>query len=173
MSSPSSGSDPNYPQGGASQGQPGWGAPQPPGYPPPSYGAAPAYSGNAGGTPSLGFPDAVRSVLSQYANFSGRARRSEYWWFVLFYVIVYVVAAVLDQMLGTPVLAIVVTLGLLLPSIAVGARRLHDTDRSGWWQLLNIIPFGGIVVLVFECLDSQPGTNRFGPSPKYPAAGGY
>jgi uncharacterized membrane protein YhaH (DUF805 family) len=121
----------------------------------------------------MGFPDAVRSALSQYAVFSGRARRAEYWWFVLFYVIAYVVAAVIDQALGAPVLTLIVALGLLVPSLAVSVRRLHDTDRSGWWLLLGLIPFGGIVVLVFECLDGQPGPNRYGPSPKYAPATGY
>ena len=58
-------------------------------------------------------------------------------------------------------------------SLAVSVRRLHDTDRSGWWLLLNIVPFGGIVVLVFSCLESTPGPNRFGASPKYPAPTGY
>jgi uncharacterized membrane protein YhaH (DUF805 family) len=165
MTSPT-GSDQNYPQGGASGGQPGWGTPAPGGYSP-----APSYAGASAGPMSL--PDAVRSVLTQYANFSGRARRSEYWWFVLAYFIAYVVAALIDQMTGVPVLTLVLVLGLLVPTLAVSVRRLHDTDRSGWWLLLNLIPFGGIVTLVFSCLDSQPGANRFGPSPKYQAAGGY
>jgi uncharacterized membrane protein YhaH (DUF805 family) len=165
MSSPSSGSDPHYPQGGPPQGQPGWGAPQQPGgYPAPAY--APAYAA----TPAaqMGLTDAVRSVLTNYANFSGRARRSEYWWFILAYFLASVVAAIIDAALGAPVLEVILILGLLVPSLAVGVRRLHDTDRSGWWLLLGLIPFGGIVVLVFSCLDSQVGTNRFGPSPKYP-----
>lgn len=173
MSSPIPGSDPDHPQGGASPGQPTWGAPQQPGYPPPGYGVAPTYAGTSAGAPTMGFPDAVRSALSQYAVFSGRARRAEYWWFVLFYVIAYVVAAVIDQALGAPVLTLIVALGLLVPSLAVSVRRLHDTDRSGWWLLLGLIPFGGIVVLVFECLDGQPGPNRYGPSPKYAPATGY
>lgn len=79
----------------------------------------------------------------------------------------YVVTALL------PILTLVLVLGLIVPSIAVSVRRLHDTDRSGWWLLLGLILFGGIVVLVFACLGSQPGTNRYGTSPKYPAAIGY
>ena len=121
----------------------------------------------------MGMPDAVRTVLSKYADFSGRARRSEYWWFVLAYVIAYVVVALIDQAFGFPILTLILALGLLVPSLAVSVRRLHDTGRSGWWLLINLIPFGGIVTLVFSCLDSQPGTNAYGPSPKYPAAGGY
>ena len=159
MSSPTSGSDPHYPQEGWSQGQPGWGAPQQPG------------GGAASSTMNL--PDAVRSVLTQYAVFTGRARRSEYWWFALAYVIAYVVAAVVDAVIGFPILTLAVALGLLVPSIAVSVRRLHDTDRSGWWLLLNLVPLGGIVVLVFSCLDSQPGRNRYGPSPKHPAPVGF
>jgi uncharacterized membrane protein YhaH (DUF805 family) len=160
MSSPTPGPDQNSPQD-----QPGWGAPQQAGSDPasaytPAYAATPAAQ--------IGFADAVRSVLTNYANFSGRARRSEYWWFILAYSLASIVAAIIDAALGAPVLEVIVILGLLVPSLAVGVRRLHDTDRSGWWLLLGLIPFGGIVVLVFSCLDSQPGTNRFGPSPKYP-----
>ena len=160
MSSPTHGQDQNYPQD-----QSGWGAPQQPGgYPAPGY--APAYAATA--TAQIGFADAVRSVLTNYANFSGRARRSEYWWFILAYFLASIVAAIIDAALGAPILEVIVILGLLVPSLAVAVRRLHDTDRSGWWLLLGLIPFGGIVVLVFSCLDSQAGTNRFGPSPKYP-----
>lgn len=162
MSYPTPGSDQNSPQG-----QPSWGAPQRPGgYAPVGYPAAPGFA-PAPAAGSLGFADAVRSVLTQYATFSGRARRAEYWWFVLAYVLAYVVATIVDALVGAPVLEIIVVLGAIVPSLAVSVRRLHDTDRSGWWLLLALIPFGSIVLLVFTCLDSQPGTNRFGPSPKY------
>lgn len=119
----------------------------------------------------MSFMDAVRSVLSKYATFSGRARRSEYWWFVLFYLIVAVVATVIDSAAGLPQTAgsgpvtMLVTLALLLPSLAVTARRLHDTGRSGWWMLLSLIPFGGLVVLFFSLQDSK-GPNAWGQSPK-------
>jgi uncharacterized membrane protein YhaH (DUF805 family) len=113
------------------------------------------------------FGAAVRACLTQYAGFAGRARRSEYWWFALFAFVVYVVAALLDAVVGAQVFSVVAGLGLLLPSIAVGVRRLHDTGRSGWWWLIGLVPFvGGIVLLVFACLDGEPGPNRFGPSPK-------
>jgi len=119
------------------------------------------------------FSDAVRSVLTRYAVFSGRARRSEYWFFVLFNVLVSIVAAVLDRAVGsdlgggTGVVSLVVTLALLVPGLAVSWRRLHDTGRSGAWFLIVLVPLvGPIVLLVFQCLDSQPGANRFGPSPK-------
>jgi uncharacterized membrane protein YhaH (DUF805 family) len=140
------------------------------------YGQPAPYGGGYGspspyGATSMGFPDAVRSVLTRYADFTGRARRAEYWWFALFSVIVVVVAAIIDAAIGFPLLQLVVTLGLFIPSLAVGVRRLHDTDRSGWWLLIGLVPFGGIVLLVFYCLEGQPGHNRFGPSPKYPASG--
>ncbi len=117
------------------------------------------------------FGNAVRSVFHQYAGFTGRARRSEYWFFVLFTVLVYVAASVVDAVLGIPLFTLVVALGLLVPTLAVSVRRLHDTGRSGWWMLLSLVPFGGIVLIVFDCLDSEPGPNRFGPSPKQPVGG--
>jgi uncharacterized membrane protein YhaH (DUF805 family) len=113
------------------------------------------------------FGVAVRTCLTQYAGFSGRARRSEYWWFALFSFLVYLVASLLDAGIGAQVFGVIAALGLLLPTLAVGCRRLHDTGRSGWWWLIGLVPFaGGIVLLVFACLDSEPGPNRFGPSPK-------
>ncbi len=113
--------------------------------------------------------DAVRSVLSKYATFSGRAGRPEFWWWVLALIIASIVAGLLDRGLGFdgggPIGA-VLTLATLLPSIAVAARRLHDTDRSAWWLLLALIPVaGGLVLLVFYCLSGRPGPNRFGPRP--------
>jgi uncharacterized membrane protein YhaH (DUF805 family) len=164
-------------------GQPGYGAPgqQPYGGQQYGYGqqGGPApYGGGFGGpspyaATSMGFPDAVRSVLTRYADFSGRARRAEYWWFFLFAVLVALVAAVLDGIIGASVFSLLTALGLLVPNLAVSVRRLHDTDRSGWWLLLNLVPFGGIVLLVFYCLEGQPHPNRFGPSSKSPAIGGW
>ena len=140
-----------------------------------SFGQAAPYGGFGGpspsGTTSMGFPDAVRSVLTQYATFTGRARRAEYWWFALFSVVVVMVAAIIDAAIGFPLLQLVVSLGLVIPSLAVGVRRLHDTDRSGWWLLLGLVPFGGIVLLVFYCLEGQPAPNRYGPDPKAPLSG--
>jgi uncharacterized membrane protein YhaH (DUF805 family) len=159
MSTP--GYDPNNAQGG----QPGWGAPQQPG-----YGAAPAYSGGAAPAASMGMPDAVRSVLSKYADFTGRARRSEFWWFYLAYVIASIVASIIDQAFGFPILSLLLALGLLVPTLAVGARRLHDTGKSGWWQLIGIVPIVGFIVLiVFYATEGHPGPNKYGPSPKFPA----
>ncbi|MER7460273.1 DUF805 domain-containing protein [Micromonospora sp. NPDC126480] len=120
--------------------------------------------------------DAIKSVLSQYVGFRGRARRSEYWWFALFTMILNVVAVILDGALGTKlgsdpgstgVIGLIVTLALLLPGLAVSVRRLHDTDRSGWWLLIGLVPLVGfIVLLVFFVKDGTQGSNRFGADPK-------
>lgn len=121
----------------------------------------------------MGFTESVRTVLTRYAVFSGRARRSEYWWFVLFSVAVGIVASILDRALGTDtangtgVVGGLVSLALLVPGLAVQVRRLHDTGRSGWWVLLNLlVVIGWIVLLVFFVQDSKPGSNRFGANPK-------
>lgn len=129
----------------------------------------------------MSFTAAVRSALSQYVGFGGRARRSEYWWFFLFGLLVSIVTSILDMVLGTNfenssngLFNLIAGLAFLLPSLAVAVRRLHDTDRSGWWILIGLIPIlGAIVLLVFFVQDGTPGPNRFGPSPKYDAAPGW
>lgn len=118
------------------------------------------------------------ATLKKYAVFEGRAQRKEYWLFVLFNLIIAVVLSFIDRMTGTyspdygmGVLGGIYALAVLLPGIGVSVRRLHDTDRSGWWLLLVFIPIlGGLVLLVFMILDGTPGTNRFGPNPKETAA---
>jgi uncharacterized membrane protein YhaH (DUF805 family) len=113
-------------------------------------------------------------VLGNYTNFSGRARRSEYWWFTLTSVIVSVVlnivGSVSDGMNAVAGLVLVVySLGTLIPSLAVAVRRLHDTGRSGWMLLLALIPLvGAIILIVFAVSDSAKGSNKYGASPKYP-----
>ena len=119
-------------------------------------------------------------ALKKYATFEGRARRKEYWFFVLFNVLAIIVLEILDVVLGTfsketgfGLLSGLYAIAVLLPSLAVIVRRLHDTDRSGWWILINFIPvIGAFVLLIFTLLDGTPGSNRFGPSPKGEAAGG-
>jgi uncharacterized membrane protein YhaH (DUF805 family) len=107
------------------------------------------------------------SVVKQYVNFNGRARRKEYWMYYLFYIIFYIVLSVIDGILGLGLLAPLYMLALLLPTISVAARRLHDTGRSGWWQLIGLIPvIGWIVLIYFLVLDSTPGENQYGPNPK-------
>jgi uncharacterized membrane protein YhaH (DUF805 family) len=115
----------------------------------------------------MNMQEAVRSVLSQYASFSGRARRSEYWFFYLAVVIVTVVATILDLIIGMQILEWIVAAATIVPSISAGARRLHDTGRSGWWQLIGIIPIiGWILLIVWLATDSKPGDNQYGPNPK-------
>ncbi len=106
-------------------------------------------------------------VLKKYTVFSGRAQRAEYWYFTLFNLIIILVLGFIDGLLGTaPVLGGIYLLAVLLPAIAVCIRRLHDTDRSGWWLLLGLIPLAGLVLLVFMVLDSTSGENQYGPNPK-------
>src|SRR4051794_41890965 len=116
----------------------------------------------------MGLPDAVRAVLTQYAGFSGRARRSEYWWFALASFLASVVASIIDAAIGVSILEGILTLALLVPSLAVAVRRLHDTGRAGWWVLIGLIPLLGAIGLpVVLCQDSRPGTDQHGPSPKH------
>ncbi|MGH8072565.1 MAG: DUF805 domain-containing protein [Lysobacter sp.] len=112
-------------------------------------------------------------VLKNYVGFEGRARRKEYWMFALFNLIVSIVLAVIDGIggfmteSGIGMLGLLYTLAVLLPSIAVGVRRLHDIDKSGWWLLLIFIPLiGAIVLLVFAVMEGTRGSNRFGEDPK-------
>ncbi|HYD39978.1 MAG TPA: DUF805 domain-containing protein [Anaeromyxobacter sp.] len=116
--------------------------------------------------------DAVKAVLTNYVGFSGRARRSEYWWFVLFQVIVNVVFTVIGNVIGFAQLPNLVALALLLPGLGVAIRRMHDIGKSGWWVLINLIPIvGWIVFIVWAAKDSQPGANAYGPNPKESVGG--
>ena len=106
-------------------------------------------------------------VLKKYAVFSGRARRKEYWYFVLFNFIIGIVLSLIDIFWGFPVLYWLYSLAVLLPYLGVSIRRLHDTGRSGWWLLIGLIPLiGAIILLIYMVSDSQEGTNQYGPSPK-------
>jgi uncharacterized membrane protein YhaH (DUF805 family) len=107
-------------------------------------------------------------VLKEYVGFSGRAQRKEYWMFVLFNMIAMIILTVLDKVIGTePLLYGLYSIAVLLPSLAVSIRRLHDSGKSGAWILIGLIPFiGAIVLLVFMCTDSQPNDNQYGPNPK-------
>ena len=146
--------------------------------------------------------DWAKRPLQKYADFTGRASRSEYWWYILGLIIVAVVLSIVESLVGVKGMIIgiygpltaLLWLATIVPSTAVGARRLHDTNRSGWWQLLAYIPYlilllirpgagsalgavalagivslialvCAIVVLVFMCLAGTPGDNRFGPPP--------
>jgi uncharacterized membrane protein YhaH (DUF805 family) len=111
------------------------------------------------------FGEAISDGFSKYADFSGRSSRSAYWWWTLFYVLVFIGASILDAAANTPIIAILVWLGFIIPNLAVLVRRLHDTDRSGWWVLIGFVPLiGAIVLIVFACLESGP-PNKYGPGP--------
>ncbi len=113
-------------------------------------------------------------VLKKYAVFDGRAALTEYWVFNLFSFIIIIVLSVMDMVTGTfnakfgiGLLSGIYTLAVLIPGIAVSVRRLHDTDRSGWWLLINGIPLIGMIVfLVFTAQDGTPGDNHYGSNPK-------
>lgn len=123
----------------------------------------------------MDFTTAVKHVLNNYANFSGRARRSEYWWWTLATVIFNVVANVLMTAMASmsntlglifAIIVLVVSLGLIIPSIAVGARRLHDMGRSGWWLLISFVPLIGFLLLLYWFVQrGTVGSNEFGTDP--------
>lgn len=125
----------------------------------------------------MSFVQAVGSVARQYAGFSGRARRAEYWWWTLFVTIVYLLAGIADRAIGITFaesstlavgwITVAAWLALVVPSLAVLFRRLHDTGRTGWWWLISLVcGIGAIVVLIFCLLDGEAGANRYGPDPK-------
>ena len=116
-----------------------------------------------------------KKVLSQYADFNGRARRKEYWMFALFNIIFLIVAMILDNVLGITFgsdlhygyLYVLYALAVLIPGIAVAVRRLHDIGKSGWWYLIGLVPLiGGIWLIVLLATDSVAGDNEWGPNPK-------
>lgn len=116
----------------------------------------------------MSFMEAVKACYSKFATFSGRASRSEYWWFFLFYVIVYIGLTTIAAALGSEIFgltAFAFVIASLIPSLAVGARRLHDIDKSGWWLLLSIIPIVCLVLIYFFALKGTDGDNQYGADP--------
>ena len=107
-------------------------------------------------------------VRNKYADFKGRARRKEYWMFVLVYFILLCIVALIENFLGLDsLLTGIAGLALLVPSLAVGVRRLHDVGKSGWWLLAGLVPILGVLYLLYLAVqDSQPGANMWGPNPK-------
>lgn len=111
--------------------------------------------------------EAVQAVLGKYAVFSGRSRRSEYWFWALATSLVSLLLTILDLVFHNSLLGLIFSLAVLLPGLTVSVRRLHDTGRSGWWLLIGLIPLvGAILLIVWMASDSQPGDNSYGPSPK-------
>lgn len=121
----------------------------------------------------MNMTEAVKSVLNNYATFDGRAARSEYWWWVLFTVIVSIVLGFIDSALfgaqmgqGVGILGGIYALATLIPSLAVAVRRLHDMDKSGWWLLIAFVPLiGGLLLLYWFVQRGTVGPNPFGTDP--------
>ena len=111
-------------------------------------------------------------VLKKYAVFDGRAGRKEYWMFFLINLIIAILIGTLEGLIGIPgVIGALYSLAVLVPGLAVSVRRLHDTDRSGWWVLICLIPVvGALVLLVLMALEGTPGQNQFGANPTEAAA---
>ena len=105
---------------------------------------------------SMGFSEAIKHCLYNYANFNGRAKRSEYWYFVLFAAITYFILALLS-----PGLYVIAVFALLIPTFAAAVRRLHDGGRSGWNLLWSIVPFGSLVILVWLASEGNSGANKY------------
>ena len=118
----------------------------------------------------MNFGQAITAGFQNYVNFSGRAIRSEFWYWFLFVVLVAIASSVIDAVLFSELelspISTLAGLALILPGIAISIRRLHDLDRSGWWYLLVFVPLvGGIILLIWNCMRGTVGPNRFGPDP--------
>ncbi|AXK80031.1 DUF805 domain-containing protein [Pseudolabrys taiwanensis] len=117
----------------------------------------------------MNFQEAIKSGFRNYLTFSGRAPRSEFWFWVLFEVLVSIVANILDVAIfpfsDVSPLNAIVSVALFLPSLAVSVRRLHDIDRTGWWVLISLTVIGVVLLLIWNCLRGTIGANRFGPDP--------
>lgn len=109
----------------------------------------------------------LEAIQKKYADFNGRAHREEFWMFVVVNLVVMIVLTIIGFIVHLWFLRTLYDLAVLLPSLAVGTRRLHDTNRSGWWQLIWLVPIvGWIVLIVFFAQDSNPGDNQYGPNPR-------
>lgn len=129
-----------------------------------AFGEVAMADGRGGPGKPMGLFEAASSCFSKYAQFSGRASRSEFWFFGLFFFLFMICAGIVTNLVGdrSGVIIILGVVAFILPNLAVTVRRLHDIDFSGWWLLIGIIPGGSIVLLVFYCLRPTPGRNRFG-----------
>ena len=116
------------------------------------------------------FSQAIATCMGKYAVFTGRASRSEYWWFFLFTLLMFLGVGMIDVVLdgSNQAAGLVAALVFLLPSLSVGARRLHDTGKSGWWLLLYIIPLGSIVLLILFALPTSPAGDKYTPEGALP-----
>lgn len=108
--------------------------------------------------------DWFKKCIRNYANFKGRARRKEYWYFYLVVIILYIVGVIIDSIIGTEgIIVALIALAIFLPMLAVSVRRLHDINRSGWWYLISFVPLiGAIILFIWTCTDTYPQTNKWG-----------
>ena len=116
----------------------------------------------------MNFVDAVKSAFARFADFATRSSRSEYWWFMLFYFLVGLVVTIIQftMEMTRGIIDLLVFLVFIVPTISVTARRLHDIGRSGWWQLIVLIPLLGALILIFWAVKpGEDGDNRFGANP--------
>ena len=114
----------------------------------------------------MGFSAAIRSGFRNYVRFSGRASRSELWFWMLFYVLVLIAGSVVDSLLGLSLIGGIASLVLFLPTISAQVRKLDDRDQSGWWWFIFFVPLvGSIVMLIWFALKGTRGDNRLGPDP--------
>jgi uncharacterized membrane protein YhaH (DUF805 family) len=113
----------------------------------------------------MSFGEAIASGFAHYVNFQGRAPRSEFWYWFLFVLILSIIGNIVDAIIGMPAVGVIISLGLLLPGISMGIRRLHDLDRTGWWYLLVLTGIGAILLIIWACMKGTSGPNRFGPDP--------
>lgn len=113
----------------------------------------------------MNFQQAIVSGFQNYVNFSGRAARSEFWYWALFVFLVNIAANIVDAAIDLGVLGALASLALFLPGIAVSVRRLHDLDRTGWWLLIALTGVGIILLIVWDCMKGTTGPNQYGPDP--------
>ena len=112
----------------------------------------------------MNFLESIQTCYKKFFDFSGRASKSEYWWFQLFNIIIYVLSLIFQRDLAL-LFSILIIINLI-PIYAAGVRRIHDSNKSGWFVLLSLIPIIGLYVLVLLIQDGTKGKNRFGPKPK-------
>ncbi|WP_162342566.1 DUF805 domain-containing protein [Cyclobacterium salsum] len=110
-------------------------------------------------------------IKNKYAQFDGRARRSEYWYFVLFNILISLGIGIVGTLLDLSFLSMIYSLAIFIPGIAVAVRRLHDTGRSGLWVLIGLIPVIGVIVLIVFLVEDSKPANQYGPNPKTPNSG--
>jgi len=112
----------------------------------------------------MNFIESIQTCYKKFFDFSGRASKSEYWWFQLYNTILYILTFVFQNDLA--LLFSILVIANLIPVFAAGVRRVHDSNKSGWWILISFVPIAGLYIFVLLITDGSKGKNRFGPKPK-------